>query len=207
MKVRALLFDFDGVLVDTEPVHMASWRDILAPLGIRLTVREYFRDYLGINDRDFLRRIFRDKGKKWSPSLARKLIQEKELLSKQKFLRKIPLIAGAGSFLKKIAPRIPCALVTGALPSEVTFILKRLGWRRFFPVCVTSANVRKGKPDPEGFLKAFRHLRKRGGFSPPLKKSECLILEDSKAGISAAKRAKIPFKRVQKRLAVTGIIV
>lgn len=194
---KAFIFDFDGVLVDLEPLHCKAWQMTLKPLGMIFTNEEYDQHYLGLNDRDIATRIFADKKHSLSDKMLQELTRQKELHSKGLFLKGIPVIEGASEFLLKTSQLGPLSLVTGALPGEVYFVLEQLKWRNYFPIIVTSADVKKGKPDPEGFLKAFERLRTFKAWAPPLTKEDCLILEDSQYGIEAAKKAGIPCKVVK----------
>lgn len=197
MTPRALIFDFDGVLVNTEPLHMRAWIDVLAALKISFTQKDYDDRYIGLNDRDFLKKIFDEKKHRLTPRLREDLIAQKEAKTRAALSKKIPLIDGADAFLKKSAEKYPMALVTGALPGEVYFILETVGWRKFFPIIVTSADVTKGKPNPEGFLKAFKKLSQIKNWTPPLAAKDCLVFEDSQNGIHAAKNAGMPCQVVK----------
>lgn len=196
-KPRALLFDFDGVLVNTEPIHRRAWQEVVAPLGFSFTIEEYNSRYIGLNDRDFIAKLCRDKECPLTAKLSRELIGEKEKKTREIFSRKIPVIEGAEEFLRKVHKKYPLALVTGGLPSEVYFILHKKDWHKLFTTIVTSEDVAKGKPDPEGFLKAYDALKKLCAWSPPLQKEECLIFEDSLHGSTAAKAAGIPCRIVR----------
>lgn len=198
MKPRAILFDLDGVLTDTEPIHMGVWQDILAELPIHFTKADYDARYIGLNDRDFLAKILKENKKSLTKEQREKLIGKKEKGVLHRLSNQIPLIPGVEKFLKKIvSQKIPMGLVTGALPSEVHFILIRMQWKKYFPIAITSANVQKGKPDPEGFLIAFQQLQSLQHWDPPLQKSDCLIFEDSKNGLKAAQRAGISCQLVE----------
>jgi len=194
---RALIFDFDGVLVDLEPLHMKAWQEVLKPIDLTFSDKDYEERYLGLNDRDFLALRFKEAGKKLSQTLCNELIQKKEHKTTKFFSKEIPLIDGVQDFLKKVSQKYPLAIVTGGLSNEVYFVLDHLKWRPLFKIIITSGDVQKGKPDPEGFLKAYEKLKNLCEWNPPLQKSECLIFEDSQYGMEAAKRAGIPFVQVR----------
>lgn len=200
-KPRALLLDFDGVLVDTEPVHMRAWQEVLKAQSLALTSQDFLTRFFGLNDRDFLSRFFVQNHRELPHELRSQLIAEKEKNSKKFLAEAIPLIEGVHEFLPAAAKKYPLALVTGSLPGEVDFVLRKLGWKNYFSVIVTAADVKEGKPSPEGFLKAFDRLASSYTWNPPLQKSDCLILEDSDHGVAAAQKAGIPFLRVAKTLA------
>ncbi len=195
---RAFIFDFDGVLVDLEPLHCKAWQGILKPLGIIFTKEEYDQKYLGLNDRDIAKKVFADKKHSLSDKMLQELIRQKEIYAKTLFLKGAPLINGAKEFVETAFQNGPMSIVTGGLPGEVYFVLEQLKWRHYFPIIITATDVTNGKPDPEGFLKAFEKLKKIQKWDPLLKKSDCLILEDSQYGIEAAKKAGIPHFAIQK---------
>ena len=197
MSPRALIFDFDGVLVDLEPLHMLAWQQVLAPLHLDFSKEDYDTRYLGLNDRDILAKCFQEANKHLSPKLTQELIFKKELKTREIFSKDIPLIDGVQEFLEEVYPKYPLSIVTGALSGEVYFVLDRLHWRHYFPIVISAADVQKGKPDPEGYLKAFEKIKGLKNWDPPLLKSDCLIFEDSQYGIEAAKRAGIPFIEVK----------
>lgn len=195
--MRALIFDFDGVLVDAEPIHCQVWMEVLATQHITFTKKDYYERYIGFNDRDFLKKVFSEKGQALTPKIKEELIRQKEARSRESLAKEIPLIEGADVFLKEAFRKYPLALVTGALPGEVYFILDALRWRNFFSIVITSADVKKGKPNPEGFLKAFEKLKRLKSWNPPLQKKECLVFEDSQKGILAAQKAGLPYEIVK----------
>ncbi|MBI5299746.1 MAG: HAD family phosphatase [Deltaproteobacteria bacterium] len=205
VTVRALIFDFDGVLVNTEPFHMKAWQEVAVELGFSFTREEYNARYIGLNDRDFITRLCEDKQYPLPPKLSKELIHKKATKTREIFSHTIPMIEGSEEFLKNSAKKYPLALVTGGLPDEVYFILDKKNWRKLFSVIVTAEDVVKGKPDPEGFLKAFGALQNACTWNPPLKKDECLIFEDSVHGSEAAKRAGIPCQIIKNTFAgITG---
>ncbi|MDO8527574.1 MAG: HAD family phosphatase [Deltaproteobacteria bacterium] len=197
MNTKALIFDFDGVLVDLEPLHMKAWQFVLAPLNLNFSDKEYEEYYLGLNDRDIVMRRFQHAKRSLTQTEAEELICEKEEKTHAIFAKEIPLVEGAEDFVKKVFKKYPLSIVTGALKSEVHLVLKRLGWQDYFPIVISANDVKRGKPDPEGFLKAYEELKKIKEWNPELKKEECLIFEDSQYGIQAAKNAGIPCLHVK----------
>ncbi|MDO8494687.1 MAG: HAD family phosphatase, partial [Deltaproteobacteria bacterium] len=196
VKTRALLFDFDGVLVNTEPLHMQSWLRTLHSLSISFGEKDYNERYIGLNDRDFLAKVLRENNRPASPTVSKNLIGEKEEETRRHLIEKIPVMPGADDFIKRASQKYAMAIVTGALKQEVFFILDQLRWRDYFLTVVTADDVTKGKPDPEGYLKAFEFLRTHKKWDQPLEKKDCFIYEDSATGLEAARRSGIPFQQV-----------
>ena len=177
--IRAIIFDFDGVLVHGEPHHMQAWISVLKSIGLTLTEKDFNEKYLGFGDRDFLPIFLKDQGRALAVSEQAKLITAKQRLLMEAYRKKIPVLSGAQEILEAACKQYPLALVTGSQDEEVYFILDQLNWRRFFKNIITHTHVTKGKPDPEGFLKAF----------PGIPPENILVIEDSPRGLMAAKRA------------------
>jgi HAD superfamily hydrolase (TIGR01509 family) len=185
---RALIFDFDGVITDTEPVHMKAWLEVLKPLGISFGIKEYNENYLGLNDRDFLDAVGRIHNRPFPSEEKNALIGKKFEKSLAVLNRGIPLLEGVEDFIRLMREKYLFAICSGANKNEVSFILKKLGWTELFNPIVTQEDVKKGKPDPEGYNLVFRRLRQRAQ-PHKLTVDDCLAIEDSPKGIAAAHAA------------------
>jgi len=174
---RAVLFDCDGVIADSEPLHLRAFRDVLAPLGITITDEEYTDRYLGRDDRELVATLIAAKAR----GFRRVLETETRIYP------------GVVDFIRALAG-VPLAVVSGALRNEVEIILRCAGVREAFAAIVGAEDVPAGKPDPEGFLRALGVL----GGSDAIEPRTCLVVEDSLAGLEAATRAGM------RRLAVTN---
>lgn len=190
MTLRAILFDFDGVLADTEPLHLEMFCAVLRPRGIRLTEDAYKERFLGLDDRDCFRAVFKEAGQKLSVNLEEELVREKNVRMLQRLSQRSWLLPGATALIKKAAEDDYLAIVSGALKSEIEAVLKTV--ESPIQVIVSAEEVSEGKPSPEGFLKAIRLLNR--DFVPEseiLLPEECLAIEDSPWGIEAARKAEI----------------
>ncbi len=207
--LRAILFDFDGVLANTEPVHLEMFQKVLGEEGIALTREAYFEKYLGLDDRACFAQVYRDFGKVLDEGKAEDLVARKN----QALLAYIKgedtaglnrgtggapeaspalLMPGAKEAVEKASQNFFLAVVSGALKNEIEAVLENAGLRRRFHVIVAADDVSEGKPAPEGFLAAIRLLNR--DFVPPseiLLPEECVAIEDSPWGIEAAKKAGI----------------
>ncbi len=185
--VAAVLFDFDGVIVDTEPLHLAAFRAALEPEGIHLSDAEYWESYLGYDDRDAITAALTGAGREATEVAVTTLMARKA----ERFLASVrggvPLFPGVSAFVRQGAARGPLAIGSGALRSEIELILEFVGLRAAFEAIVSADDVEHGKPDPETYLRALDALRSRG--HPALGAADCLVVEDSAAGVRAAKRA------------------
>ncbi len=194
MSLRAILFDFDGVLADTEPIHFAMFREVLKQEGISLSKSVYYEKYLGLDDRACFAAVYKDQGRRLEAATRESLIQNKNK-ALLKFVDGRPvLLPGVETFVEKMMNQnYFLAIVSGALKSEILAILDGVGLRDKFHVIVAADDVAQGKPDPEGFLMAIRLLNR--DFIPPaeiLFGPECLAIEDSPWGIEAAHQAGAP---------------
>lgn len=191
-SLRAFLFDFDGVLADTEPVHLALFQKIFDEEGIRLEADDYFAKYLGLDDRTCFETVFRDRGLSLDAVKKESLTRRKNEALLSVIKGRSLLQPGVPEFLERVYQRYYLAVVSGALRNEVESILKEAGVARKFHLIVAADDVSHGKPDPEGFLTAVRLLNR--DHVPPseiLLPEECLAIEDSPWGIEAAHKAGI----------------
>jgi HAD superfamily hydrolase (TIGR01509 family) len=183
----AILFDFDGVLLDSEPVHCACWSEVLAPLGVNLTWAFYSAHCIGIDDREMLRMMAtqsdppRDWNDLWAQYPAKKRLFQQRMASNPAFH---PDMAG---LLGELHAWHKLAVVSSSGCSEIEPLLAAGGIRSHFDTVVGGDQVRKQKPDPEPYLLAASRL----GVKSPL------VLEDSDAGIAAGRAAGFEVVRIQ----------
>jgi len=190
MSFKAIIFDFDGVITDTEPVHMRAWLEVFKPLGISFDKKEYDANYLGLNDRDFLDAVGRIHNRPF-PAEEKNILITKKLEKSLALLSKgIPLLDGVEDFIELLQKKCLFAICSGANKNEVNYVLKKLEWLEIFDPIVTQENVQKGKPDPEGYKLVLKRLQERAP-SHKLTADDCLAIEDSPKGIAAAHAAGI----------------
>ena len=181
--LAAVIFDFDGIIVDSEPLHFRAFNEVLEAHDIAITWDEYCETYIGYDDRDAFHEIFRNKADGICKKDLLQLIEQKaEIL--QKYIEEgsaVPL-PGAVELIKSIPARLPVALCSGALRSDIEPILERLGITGAFNVIVTAEDTARSKPDPAPYLLALERLQIDDA-------STALAIEDTPAGIVSAKRA------------------
>lgn len=186
---EAVIFDFDGVLVDTEPLHCRAFQRVLEPLGIGLSWTEYVDEYLGFDDRDAFAEVFRARGRTLDGERLNHLVAAKSGVFQEIIRDGVSAYPGAVSLIASLrASGLPLAISSGALRSDIAPILAHLGIAHCFAVVVAADDVRKSKPDPEPYSLAFAQLRR----AHPAKLSapgNCLAVEDTPAGIRSAKLA------------------
>jgi HAD superfamily hydrolase (TIGR01509 family) len=185
----AVIFDFDGVIADTEPLHCDAFRKVLEPLGIRFTWQEYVVAYMGFDDRDAFREAFRIHGRSLGDRRLSELVGAKSRVFQDILRNGVTACPGTLQLIESLhASGVPMAICSGALRTDIDPILSRLGVASRFLHIVTAGDVQKGKPDPEGYLLAYRRLS-LSRPSPTTVPWKCLAVEDTPAGVQAAKRA------------------
>jgi beta-phosphoglucomutase len=194
MGIEAVIFDFNGVLVDDESVHCALFQEVLAQEGVRITERDYHERYLGYDDRGCFDAALRDVGQQTDRARLDELIARKARRYVEVAERGLRFFPSAAETLRAIAARWPVAINSGALRPEIEYALRRIGCRDCVAAIVSAEDTDKCKPDPEGYrlaLEALRARERRGrnGDAAGLSPSACLVIEDSLAGIISAKGA------------------
>jgi beta-phosphoglucomutase len=181
----AVLFDFNGVIVDDEEQHRATLTSLLADEGITITRAQYYGEYLGWNDRMSFVEAFRRAGKPLPAARLEALVAEKSRRYERMIEESLTLVPGAVEFVARTAASCRMGLVSGALRREIEMVLYRAGLRRYFEVILAAEDVACCKPDPAGYLAAHTALDRRR----PLSIGRCVAIEDSLPGLAAARAA------------------
>lgn len=188
IRVEAVIFDFDGVIVDTEPLHYAAFQRVLEPLGLHFTWEEYVETYIGFDDRDAFRHAFSLKGTTLGQEELHSLIGQKAAFFEEVIGSGVTAYPGVLDLISSLyTHKLPLAICSGALRSDIDPILAMLGISDCFDVIVTADDVSASKPDPESYQLAFERLHSchQNRFS----KDATLVIEDTPAGITSAKSA------------------
>jgi len=180
----ATLFDFNGVLVDDEEVHLAAFREVLAPLGVEVSDQAYWERYIGFDDVGAFRAILADAGREVTERAVAELVVSKRPAYMSRARQSLAVFAGAADLVHRRAASGPVGIVSGALRDEVELGLDVLGVRAEVSFIVSAEDTTLCKPDPEGYEKGIRAL------GPAAKeRARVLVIEDSVAGVVAAKTA------------------
>lgn len=192
MALRSIIFDCDGVLMDSEPVHFAAYKKTLGAEGEVLSEESYKERYLAMDDRGAFAKFYQDIGKPLDQEALEILINRKTQVF-QELVRTEGILAfpAVPELVMAAAQRYPLAIASGARKHELEMILESAGLRSYFEVIISADDVQKGKPHPESYLKAVEELNNSGKRQTPIKPDECVVIEDSREGIASAHQAGI----------------
>ncbi len=193
--LRAIIFDFDGVLVDSEPLILRLTQEMAVKEGWKISEEEYYREYLALDDRGIVERLYRSHGRPVDHARRDEMVNWKARAYWELIRDGLPPLPGAVEFVRRLAAEYPLAIASGSLRVEIEHLLEKMGLREAFQVLVTADDVERSKPEPEVFLKALAGLRQLRSFqldgAPSLRPAECLVIEDAPAGVRAAHAAGI----------------
>src|ERR1044072_9100931 len=187
--IRAIFFDFNGVIIDDETIQMKAYQEVLSGHEIALTEELYF-GALGMDDRTFVRSMFEHAKKPLSDPLLEELMDAKTELHRQ-MIEDLPLFPGVLTFLKAASRDFLLGRVSMANLNEVSYVFQRANLTPLFSVIVTAEDASVCKPAPDCYLTGLmklNELRQRERMLP-LVASECLAIEDSPPGIRSARAA------------------
>jgi beta-phosphoglucomutase len=182
----ATLFDYNGLLVDDEHVHLESFAEVLAPLGIALDEKTYWDRYLGFDDAGAFEAILLDEGRAASTELVAELVERKRPVYLRRAEAGLRLFPGAAEIGRRRATAGPVVIVSGALRDEIRMGLQLLGVEALVQGIVSAEDTGRSKPDPEGYLAGVRALERAGARDAGRRG---VAIEDSTSGIEAAKAA------------------
>ena len=186
MLIGGFIFDFNGVLVNDEPVHCYAFQQALKEEQLSVNLEEYYEKYLPYDDHDFFLHFLREHGRPTDSERIRHLMELKSQHYLRSIEQSIPVIQPSLDFLRSLASRMPLAIASGAARNEIGFILDLLDLRRHFSGVISAQDVVNGKPHPEAFLKALQILRK---MNSSLAGESVVVIEDSVGGIASARSA------------------
>ena len=186
--LSAIIFDFDGVIADTEPLHFASFRQTLSEMGISLTESDYYADYLGYDDRGCFIAALTAHQCPTDPAALAPLMQRKARVFLDSVKDHLIIFPGVREFVREAAAVYPLVIASGALRHEIEMILEQAGLRKEFLHITSAEDVTRGKPDPQPFLHALAALNRQRP-EQAITAGSCLVIEDSIPGIRGAKTA------------------
>jgi len=181
VPLEGIVLDFDGVIADTEPLHLRAFQAVLSAIGIGLTDRDYYARYLGYDDETVFRMMAEAVGRSLSPAKVAGLVAEKALVYERAIRAQDVLYGGAADAIRRLAAVAPLAIASGALRPEIELVLDRVGLLPSFRAIVAAGEAAAGKPAPDQYLRAADLLG--------VPAASCVAVEDSEHGLQAARAA------------------
>jgi beta-phosphoglucomutase len=187
--LQAVIFDFDGVIADTEPLHLAAFNKVLDKYGVEIPKETYYEEYLGFNDHDCFEILKKAHPLKLGKISVKTLMQQKAKAYLDIIKEEPSVISHVPEFLRMLARNnILLAICSGGLRNEIETVLLQARLNDFFEIIVSADEVKKGKPDPQGFILTLEMLNSRHP-GKTIKAADCVVIEDSHWGIEAAAAA------------------
>lgn len=185
--LHAIVLDFDGVIADSERLHMRAFQDALDGTPVGLTDAAYYADYLGFDDHGVFRHLFRDQGHALDDPTLERLVVEKGHRFEALAAAGEMVFPGAAAFIRAFSDVVPMAIASGAQTHEIDDVLNRAGLRDRFITVVGADQTAASKPAPDPYLEAFARLQRHAGR--PLDRRRTVAVEDSRWGLESATAA------------------
>ena len=185
--LRAIVFDFDGVIANSEPLHYRAFRDVLDESGIPFCEQDCYGQYLGFDDVGVFKAVATDRGLAWTGDRVAKLVRSKAERMERLEQHVSMLFPGAEAAVRRAAALVPLAIASGALRVEIGRVLDREGLTSYFKAIVAAEDTPVSKPAADPYRRALVLLAEVVGS--PLQPAECVAVEDSPWGLQSAKEA------------------
>jgi HAD superfamily hydrolase (TIGR01509 family) len=182
--LQAIVFDFDGVIANSEPLHLTAFQQALLEDGIDLSHAEYYTRYLGYDDVGMFEALVRDRGLVMDTRQIAALVTRKSEKMQRLLHSGAVLFPGAKEFICEAAAAVPIAIASGALRHEIDEIVEGAGVAGLFSTIVAAGDTPESKPSPAPYVLAFQRLRTATGLD--LDPRRCVAIEDSKWGLESA---------------------
>jgi beta-phosphoglucomutase len=185
--LQAVFFDFDGVIADSEPLHLRAYQAVLSTDGIELPRSDYYARYLGYDDVGLFQALADDRGIEVSAGKIEGWVLAKSRMLEEMLSSNSVLFPGAAACVKMLAERVPVAVASGALEPEIELVLEHAGLRNCFAAIASASDGVRGKPAPDLYLLAIAKLQDR--LARLVEPRACIAIEDSHWGLEAARGA------------------
>jgi phosphoglycolate phosphatase len=188
--IQAVFFDFNGVIIDDEPLQLDAYKEVLGREGLTLTEEDYYGS-LGMDDRAFVRAAYGRAEKELSDEVLASVIEAKTAAHRKLLEGELPLFPGVVTFIKALKRSHSIGLVSMARRTEIDHVLERAALTSYFDAVVSAEDATACKPDPSCYNNGLDFLNRRRGEAHviPLRPDECLVIEDSPPGIQSARGA------------------
>ena len=181
------MFDFDGVIANSEPLHYRAYHDVLEGFGIAFPEKDYYDRYLGFDDVGVFKALASDRGLSWTSDRIAGLVRSKADTIERLERNASILFPGAEAAIRRAAARMPLAIASGALGVEIRRVLDRERLTSYFTAIVAAEDTPVSKPAADPYRRALALLAEAVGFQ--FEPAECIAIEDSPWGLQSAKTA------------------
>ena len=182
----AVLFDFDGVIVNSEPLHFHAFHEVLRAEHIELTEQEYFGDLIGFDDRGAIKHLYATRNLPLEPkTLLRVMTRKSEAMMELIGRRQFNALPGVEEFVRGLWRHYPLAICSGALGQEIEAMLEAVSLRDCFSVIVAAEDCTVGKPDPQGYLMTVKLVGEK--IKRPVRPADCLVVEDAPSVVKSVR--------------------
>jgi HAD superfamily hydrolase (TIGR01509 family) len=188
--IKAILLDFNGVIIDDEPLQMQTYQEILKGEDIDLSEEDYYSS-MGMDDKTFIESAYRRAEKDFTDDRVSEILEAKTAKWREIVEKEIPLFGGVENFVKKMDKEFALGIVSMARREEIEYVLDKTGMRGSFSVILSAEDITNCKPNHECYHKGFNLIDawRTGAGSNPIVHGDCLVIEDSPQGIMAGKKA------------------
>jgi HAD superfamily hydrolase (TIGR01509 family) len=188
--IKAILMDFNGVIIDDEPLHMKAYQEIFAKEGIALSEDHYY-SCLGMDDKAFVSAQYMRAEQEIAAEKTSEIIEAKTVRWRELVEKEVPLFEGAENFVRKMAKDFELGIVSMARREEIEYVLEKIALRDCFTIIVSAEDVSAHKPNPECYQTGFRLIdaARTALGGNPIVHGDCLVVEDAPQGILAGKQA------------------
>ena len=182
---KVVIFDFDGVIYNSEPLHFKAFNYALKPLNIIITKEVYYKTYCSYDDEGFFKNFLKDNKIEFDSEFIHKIIKEKHYYFDKNFDTETSMYIESIDLIKRLSKVFILAIGSGARKEEIVRVLDREKLSSFFLEIVSSDETLQPKPDPETYIRVLDKINKRYKVSA----NECVVIEDTTKGVEAAKKA------------------
>jgi beta-phosphoglucomutase len=203
--LKAIVFDFDGVIADTEPLHFEAFRDVLGGCGVPLTERDYADRYIGYDDVGVFQAVGVDRELNWTDAAIAALVSRKAERMAALLEGRSVLFEDAADTVRRVAAELPIAIASGALKREIVFVLEREGLLDAFAVIVAAEDTSRSKPSPDPYVRALADLGNALGRN--IAAADAIAIEDTRPGLESARAAGLLTVAVERTLASDELMI